>query len=132
MAGYQQTLYVNDNNQILVANPSDVSGTLYTNETDSQSTTRTKIDIPLGARVISFDISSISGSTAKFIWIVFNALNDTDADTKLASSSTRIRVPIGRTFEITFDNVSKCTRIDYRTDGNGATPTCDISTRWVL
>lgn len=132
MSGYQQTLYVNDNNQVLVANPSEVSGTLYTNETDTQSATRTKIDIPLGARVISLDVSPITSATAKFLWVVFNALNDTDADTKLASASTRIRLPVGKTFEIVFDSTSKCTRIDYRTDGNGATPTCDVSTRWVL
>ena len=98
MSGYQQTLYVNDNNQVLVANPSEVSGTLYTNETDTQSATRTKIDIPLGARVISLDVSPITSATAKFLWVVFNALNDTDADTKLASASTRIRLPVGKTF----------------------------------
>lgn len=132
MGGFTQATYLNDTNQVLVASPTDVTGTLYTAETDAQSTTRTKIDIPLGARVIAIDVSSIASATAKFLWVTFDAINDTAADTALASSTTRLRIPVGRTFEIAFDSLSKCTRVDYRTDGNGATPTCDVSIRWVL
>ena len=124
--------YINENKQVLVASPMDVSGTLYTDETDAQNATRISTLIPLGARAVVIDTTAIASATAKYLWVVFNALNDTDADTKLASATTRVRIPIGRVFEISFDELAKCTRIDYRTDGVGATPTCDVSLRWVL
>lgn len=130
--GFAVGSYINENKQVLVATPSDVTGTLYTAETDAQGATKTTTTIPLGARVVVVDTSAISGATSKFLWVVFNAINGTDADTKLASAATRVRIPVGRVFEVTFDDLAKCTRIDYRTDGVGGTPTCDVSLRWVL
>lgn len=132
MTGFVIGSYINDNKQVLVATPSDISGVLYTDETDAQNTTRISKSIPLGARVVVIDTTAIASATSKYLWVVFNALNDTDADTKLSSATTRVRIPIGRVFEISFDELAKCTRIDYKTDGVGGTPTCDVSLRWVL
>lgn len=132
MTGFVIGSYINNNKQVLVATPSDVSGVLYTDETDVQNATRISKSIPLGARVVVIDTTAIASATSKYLWVVFNALNDTDADTKLSSATTRVRIPIGRVFEISFDELAKCTRIDYKTDGVGGTPTCDVSLRWVL
>ena len=132
MTGFVIGSYINDSKQVLVATPSDVSGVLYTDETDAQNATRISQSIPLGARVVAIDTTAIASATSKYLWAVFNALNDTDADTKLSSATTRVRIPIGRVFEISFDELAKCTRIDYKTDGVGGTPTCDVSLRWVL
>lgn len=132
MTGFVIGSYINDSKQVLVATPSDVSGVLYTDETDAQNATRISKSIPLGARVVVIDTTAITSATSKYLWVVFNALNDTDADTKLSSATTRVRIPIGRVFEISFDELAKCTRIDYKTDGVGGTPTCDVSLRWVL
>jgi len=132
MTGFVIGSYINNNKQVLVATPSDVSGVLYTDETDAQNATRISKSIPLGARVVVIDTTAIASATSKYLWVVFNALNDTDADTKLSSATTRVRIPIGRVFEISFDELAKCTRIDYKTDGVGGTPTCDVSLRWVL
>ncbi len=132
MTGFVIGSYINDSKQVLVATPSDVSGVLYTDETDAQNATRISKSIPLGARVVVIDTTAIASATSKYLWVVFNALNDTDADTKLSSATTRVRIPIGRVFEISFDELAKCTRIDYKTDGVGGTPTCDVSLRWVL
>lgn len=132
MNGFVIGSYINDSKQVLVATPSDVSGVLYTDETDAQNATRISKSIPLGARVVVIDTTAIASATSKYLWVVFNALNDTDADTKLSSATTRVRIPIGRVFEISFDELAKCTRIDYKTDGVGGTPTCDVSLRWVL
>ncbi len=132
MTGFVIGSYINDSKQVLVATPSDVSGVLYTDETDAQNATRISKSIPLGARVVVIDTTAIASATSKYLWVVFNALNDTDADTKLSSATTRVRIPIGRVFEISFDELAKCTRIDYKTDGVGGTATCDVSLRWVL
>ncbi len=115
-----------------VYTPSDLPGSLYTDEIDAMNATRQKKDIPLGSRLIVVDTTTISGSTARYVYLTYNAANDTAADTALGSPTTRIRIPIGRVVEIGFADSAKCTRVDLKTDGNGATPTADVSLRWVV
>lgn len=124
-------LVVNDG-ALNVINQSDKPGTLYTDEIDALNATRQKKDIPLGARAVIVDTTAISGSTSRYVYMTYNAINDTAADTALVAATSRIRIPIGRVVELTFAEAAKCTRLDFKTDGSGATPIADLSLRWLV
>ena len=124
-------LSINDG-ALNVINQADKPGSLFTEEIDALNATRQRKDIPLGARLVVIDTNAISGSTSRYVYLTYNAINDTAADTALSSATTRIRIPVGRVVEIGFSDSAKCNRIDLKTDGNGAMPTVDISLRWVV
>jgi len=99
--------------------PSDYRGTATLWEDANQSTTRgTPTAQPTaGAKVVSIafaDISITGGSD--ILYVVFNAANDADADSKLAAAGSRQVVLLGERRTWTFSNEGKCTRIDYLTD----------------
>lgn len=72
---------------------------------------------PSNAQRVTIGCSQTSGTAPvnQGIWVVFNAVNNTDATNKLTNGGLgRFFVPMGRTRTFNFDAASPCARIDWQ------------------
>lgn len=83
-------------------------------EIDSPSNTRQKITIAHTALALDIQYMQGGAATGKFLYFVFNALNDYDAAFRLATKGLRQALPVGDSK--TFKMPSGVTRIDFITE----------------
>lgn len=92
-------------------------------ETSDQTTTHTTQTISAGARVVTIYYRDIGSAVGDVLYVVFNADDDTDANSKLTTAGQRFVVPIGSERTWVFPEGSEVTRIDY--ESNVASETGD-------
>ncbi len=96
-------------------------------QADTPASNKTTITPTAGAGIVRLDYTKTTNTPkGTAMYVVFNALNSTDADTKLGSDSTRFTIAIGTNREFQFAVGSECVRIDFIT--NAATPETATST----
>lgn len=103
----------------LPVTPDDQKPAAYYNDlTDGQNTTITRKAVPGGAISIEIGMFPTTGvaTTAKFVFVVFNALSDAEEDVMIATNSTRFLIPTGEFQKFTFPATDPCTRYAFRTD----------------
>jgi hypothetical protein len=80
----------------LVSRPIDVTGTGVFGEEADITTTRRKIDLAANpVAVFSWQWFANASETVRWAYVVINATDDTDADNKLNSASTRRVIALG-------------------------------------
>lgn len=103
----------------LPVTPDDQKPAAYYNDIqDGQNTTATRKAVPGGALSIEIGMfpTSANPTTAKFVFVVFNALSDAEEDVMLATNSTRFLIPTGEFQRFTFPPDDPCRRYAFRTD----------------
>lgn len=90
----------------------------YNDLTDGQTTTITRKSVPGGATSIELGLFPTTGTatTAKFLFVVFNALSDSEEDNLIANNATRFVIPAGMFQRFTFPPDDPCTRYAFRTE----------------
>ena len=74
-----------------------------------------------GARYLRIAYTNIDAAAGKRLYVVFNALNSVDADTKLGVAGQRFVIPIGSFREWYFDENDELTRLDFCSDAAAET-----------
>jgi len=81
------------------------------------TTTKTLISTAIGARSVRVQYGKVSGTpTGTGLRVVFNAINDTDANTKLTTAGQYFTVPLGDSRQFDFASGSEVLRIDIASD----------------
>lgn len=80
------------------------------------STTRRSVTFGNGAKAVRAELAKITTATATHLRIVFGALSDADANTKLATDGQYATVPIGTAREWEFEAGAYPLRVDYATN----------------
>lgn len=90
----------------------------YGDETASPTTTRTTKTVPGGAKALEIGLFQTTGTvtTAKFLYVCFNALSDSEAAAMLANVATRVCIPAGKMEKFVFPTTDPLTRYDFATD----------------
>lgn len=104
--------------RVYAIGPADIAGSVTPFEIDDQSTTR-GVPSPqptAGARVVYLRFDDMGTSAAKGLYVVFNAANDADADSKLGAAGSRFWLPLGDPMVRSVDEGDEITRIDFLTD----------------
>lgn len=91
---------------------------VYNDENASPTTTTVRKQVPGGASFIEIGLfqSAANAPTAKFLFLVVNALSDSEEDYMLSNAATRICIPVGEFQRVMFPNDAPCTRYAFRTD----------------
>lgn len=90
----------------------------YGDETASPTTTITRKTIPGGAKTLEIGLFQTTGTvtTAKFLYLVVNALSDAEETAMLANPSTRLCIPTGKFDRLIFPTNNPLTRYAFTTD----------------
>lgn len=90
----------------------------YNDINDGVTTTVARKSIPAGALSIELGLFQTTGTatTAKFVFVVFNAMSDSEEDAMIANNSTRFLIPTGQFQKFTFPAADPCLRYAFRTD----------------
>lgn len=94
----------------------EVEGIGTSDEIDNQSTTpasKTFVSGLLSLTLAYFDMGTASG---KAVYVVFDALDDSDAATKLASPTSRETVFLNERRTFQFSAATPCYRVDIKSD----------------
>lgn len=94
----------------------ETAGALTAYEIADQTSTRTKVEFLGGVAIISIAYINIAAADGDYIYVVFDATDDTDANTKLATAGSREIVMIGERRTWDFDPDAPCTRIDVKSN----------------
>lgn len=92
-------------------------------ETADQTTTHTTQAIAAGARAVTIGYVDLGSAVGDVLYVVFNADDDTDANSKLTTAGQRYVIPLGKERTWIFSVGSEVTRIDY--ESNVASETGD-------
>lgn len=76
-----------------------------------------------GARRISAAFRNYGSAVAKEARLVFNAIDDNDADSKVLNAATRTDIPIGDDLDQPFADDNLCIRMDVYSDVTAAAET---------
>lgn len=101
-----------------VESPAERAGTLVSVLIRDITTTRQRIVLPSGAKVVSISYKLLPGATAvtnQFLRVVLNASSDADADGKLATDGAFIPICQGEDITIPAESDALITRIDLIT-----------------
>lgn len=90
----------------------------YSDETASPTTTITRKSVPGGARMLEIGLFQTTGTatTAKFLYVVVNAISDAEEAAMLANVTTRITIPAGQWERLVFPTAEPLTRYAFATD----------------
>lgn len=80
-----------------VVPPSEREGVGVVREISSPTTTPSTLEFAAGLISIELTYLDLGSAVGDWIFVVFDALSDSDAATKLADSETRIRIMLGET-----------------------------------
>lgn len=99
---------------------SEAEGVGVPREITNPTTTRKKELFPGGLTKAEISYLDLGAAAGKWIFVVFDALSDDDADTKLTDDETRYRVMIGKegadAHPFQFTDSTPVTRIDVVSD----------------
>jgi hypothetical protein len=95
----------------------------YGDETASPTTTRTTKTIPGGAKALEIGLfpTTASATTARFLFVCFNALSDSEAASMLANVGSRVCIPAGKMEKFVFPTADPLIRYDFTTDAASET-----------
>lgn len=90
----------------------------YGDETASPTTTVTRKAVPAGAKTLELGIfqTTAAVTTAKFLYVAFNALSNSEEDAMLANPSTRMCIPAEKFEKFVFPVNDPLTRYAFVTD----------------
>lgn len=95
---------------------SEVYGVGVTDEINNQSTTPTIKTFVSGLSALIIGYGDMGLATGKAVYIVFDALDDTDAVTKLGIATSREVVFLGERRSFQFGAATPCYRVDIKSD----------------
>lgn len=101
--------------------PDQVPGVGVSGEIADQTTTPTQTDFVSGLLAVSIAYISRATPVGTILYVVFDALDDADASTKLGAAGSREVVMIGERRQWTFSTSSPCYRIDVASDAAAET-----------
>lgn len=104
-----------------VVTPSELFGIGTAAEIADQTTTPTQTDFPSGLLGVSIDFIDRGSADATVLYVVFDALDDADAATKLATPGSREVIMLGGSAAFPFAPIGPCYRIDVATDAASET-----------
>lgn len=109
------------NNHLLVATPDQLFGVGVAAEIADQTTTPTQTDFVSGLLSVSIAYINRGSAVGTVLYVVFDALDDADASTKLGAAGSREVVMLGERRQWTFSTASPCYRIDVASDAASET-----------
>lgn len=87
-----------------VFSPDMCAGVAFVTEISNQSTTRTKIDLSTTpAKSITIQAISLESSTVKRLFIVADAVSNSEAATKISLAGQRLTMQMGDTMTVAFN-----------------------------
>lgn len=90
---------------------------VYNDETNNATNTIVRKSIPGGASFVELGMyPGTNAPTARFLYVVVNALSDAEETFMLDNPSTRICIPLGEMQRITFPDSDPLTRYAFKTD----------------
>lgn len=95
----------------------------YCDETAGPTTTITRKTVPGGAACLEIGLFQTTGTvtTAKFLFVVFNAIGDAEETTMLANPSTRLCIPTGKFERLLFSVDDPLLRYAFASDAAAET-----------
>ena len=96
-------------------------GTGATEEIADQTTTPTQTDFASGLLSVSIAYIDRGSADGTILYVVFDALDDSDASTKLGAAGSREVIMLGERRQWTFSPASPCYRIDVASDAASET-----------
>lgn len=103
-----------DTNPLVIR--SEVYGVGVTDEIDNQSATPTSKIFVSGLSSLTIGYGDMGSAAGKAVYVVFDALDDADAATKLAIATSRETVFLGERRSYQFSTATPCYRVDVRSD----------------
>ena len=101
----------------LVRTLAEADGVVTLGEDNDVTTTRkAPATQPTAAKAVRIGFYNDGSAVAKYLYVVFNALSDGDANTKLGDSTTRFPIVLGKERAWGFPSNGLCTRIDWASD----------------
>lgn len=103
----------------LPVNPPDMRpAAVYCDETTNLTTSIVRKTVPGGASFVELGLFATTGSapTAKFLYICFNALSDSEETAMLGNPSSRFCIPVGDVQKFIFEASDPCLRYAMTTD----------------
>lgn len=103
----------------LPVNPPDMKpAAVFCDETNGLTTTIVRKTVPGGASFVELGLFASTGSapTAKFLYVCFNALSDSEEAAMLANPSSRFCIPVGEVQKFLFEASDPCLRYAMATD----------------
>lgn len=90
-------------------------------EIADQTTAPTQTDFASGLLSVSIDYIDRGSADGTILYVVFDALDDSDASTKLGAAGSREVIMLGGSKPFTFSPSSPCYRIDVASDAASET-----------
>lgn len=103
----------------LPVNPPDMRpAAVYCDETANLTTSIVRKTVPGGGAFVELGLfaSTASAPTAKFLYVCFNALSDSEEAAMLANPSSRFCIPVGEAQKFIFEASDPCLRYAMQTD----------------
>lgn len=100
---------------------SEAFGVGASDEISDQTTTPTQKDFPSGLLSVSIAYIDRGSAVGTILYVVFDALDDADASTKLGAAGSREIVMLGERRQWTFAPSTPCYRIDVASDAASET-----------
>ena len=101
--------------------PDQLPGVGVSAEIADQTTTPTQTDFASGLLSVSIAYIDRGSAVGTILYVVFDALDDADASTKLGAAGSREVVMLGERRQWTFSTSSPCYRIDVASDAASET-----------
>lgn len=98
--------------------PDQLFGVGTAAEISGQTTTPTQTDFADGLLQLNIAFIARGMAVATVLYVVFDALNDADASTKLGASGSRMVVPINSSRSWSFSSDSPVYRVDVASDAS--------------
>lgn len=98
-----------------------LSGVGVSAEIADQTTTPTQTDFVSGLLAVSIAYINRGSAVGTILYVVFDALDDADASTKLGAAGSREIVMLGERRQWNFSPTSPCYRIDVASDAAAET-----------
>lgn len=103
-----------ENRGAFVVTASERRGVAVVRQILDLTTTPVSVTFAGGVTQAIIKYSDLGSAVGDWIWVVFDALSDSDAATKLADPEVAIRILIGEDFPIPpFDPATPCYRMDF-------------------
>lgn len=99
-----------------VVTRSEVYGVGVTDEINNQSTTPTIKTFVSGLSSLIIGYGDMGSATGKAVYVVFDALDDADAVTKLGIATSRETVFLGERRAFQFGTATPCYRVEIKSD----------------
>lgn len=114
---------ISGSGDINVYTPDERPAAVYCDETANLTTTIVRKTVVGGGSFVEIGMFPTTGTatTAKFVFVCFNALSDSEEVALLANPSTRFCIPAGEVQKFVFEVTNPCTRYAMVSDAGAET-----------